>query len=169
MNDEKAVITKQIIRETFLADVTLARSQNKSVSKYTYHTITLRWHRTLAAYGHWVSMTTRWMHRRKCKCTRVRSKHPGNEMGNPKHGCSVVRVNNTGSPGGQERDRKGCFQKQTCAPRIPVPLLSASKHLGNGCCTTASFSFWLSRSPDIAGSQDYQVCHAWVLIKTEKE
>lgn len=40
MNDEKAVITKQIIRETFLADVTLERIQRKSVSKYTYHTTT---------------------------------------------------------------------------------------------------------------------------------
>lgn len=42
MNDEKAVITKQIIRETFLADVTLERIQRKSVSKYTYHTTTFR-------------------------------------------------------------------------------------------------------------------------------
>jgi hypothetical protein len=37
----------------------------------------------------------------------IRSKHPGNEMRNQKHGCSEVRMNNTGSPDQQERDTKG--------------------------------------------------------------
>lgn len=37
----------------------------------------------------------------------VRSKHPGNEMGNRKHACSEVTMSDTGSPDWQGRDIKG--------------------------------------------------------------
>ena len=38
---------------------------------------------------------------------RVRSKHPGNEMGSWEHGCSEVKMNNTGTPDWQGRDTEG--------------------------------------------------------------
>lgn len=38
---------------------------------------------------------------------RVRSKHPGSGMGSWKYECSEVRINNTASPDGQERDTEG--------------------------------------------------------------
>lgn len=52
---------------------------------------------------------------------RVRSKRRGNEMGAWKRGCSEVRMDNTGSPDGQERDTEG-LSSGSCVPPSPDTL-----------------------------------------------
>lgn len=78
----------------------------KNVSKYTYHTTTLRWLQISVAHGHWVSMTTWQMHRRKYRCTALEAsiqQWNGKWVAWPQWGEN----DNKGSSDWQERHREG--------------------------------------------------------------
>lgn len=47
---------------------------------------------------------------------RVRSKHPGNEMGSWEHGCSEVRIEQHRDSDWQEETQKGCLKDS----RVPL-------------------------------------------------
>lgn len=130
----------------------MERIQNKSVSKYTYHTI------TLDDTGYSRPTATEFP-RQHGGCTgenamyRVRSKHPGNEMGSWKHGCSEVRMNNTGPPDWQERDTEGLSEGIAISLHNHIhrsPRSQLASIYGWAVGPKASFSYLVDWEPPLA-------------------
>lgn len=138
-----------------LADVTLARSQNKSVSKYTYHTITLRWHRTLAAYGHWVSMTTRWMHRRKCKCTELEASIQAMKWEIRNMAAVWWKWTTQGPQVGRRETGKAVFRNRLVPHAYWSPCSQLMSILGRAAITQPVSVFCWVGASDIADPQNY--------------
>lgn len=141
------------------------------MSKYMYHTITLE----DTGYSQPTATEFPWQHG---GCTgenamyRVRSKHPGNEMGSWNMVAVTWEWTTQGPHTGRKGTQKGCLKEQLC-PFITIhisPLTFSWQASVDGLLDQKPVSVILLTGRLLGQSELIKLsfCHIWVLIKMQK-